>query len=192
MNPKRSSAAGAVLPSSVGRLFQHHRPELFLAVVALVSLIALVKPAPAADSARLPNIVFVLADDLGYGDLGCFGQQKIRTPNIDRLAAEGMRFTQHYAGNAVCAPCRCVLMTGKHPGHAFVRDNRELKPEGQMPLPADTVTLAKLLKQQGYATGGFGKWGLGGPESDGRPLRQGFDRFFGYNCQRVAHNYYPT
>jgi len=139
-----------------------------------------------------PNIIFILADDLGYGDLGCFGQKKIRTPNLDRMAAEGIRLTQHYAGNAVCAPSRCVLMTGRHPGHAFVRDNREVKPEGQVPLPADTITLAKLLKQQGYATGAFGKWGLGGPGSSGDPLKQGFDRFYGYNCQRVAHNYYPT
>ena len=139
-----------------------------------------------------PNIIFILADDLGYGDLGCFGQKKIHTPNLDRMAAEGMRFTQHYAGNAVCAPSRCVLMTGLHPGHAFIRDNREVQPEGQVPIPADTVTVARLLKQQGYATGAFGKWGLGGPGSSGDPLKQGFDRFFGYNCQRRAHNYYPT
>lgn len=139
-----------------------------------------------------PNIIFVIGDDLGYGDVGCFGQKKIRTPNVDRLAAEGMRFTQHYSGNAVCAPSRCVLMTGKHPGNAFVRDNREWKPEGQFPIPAETVTFVKLLKQAGYATGAFGKWGLGYPGSTGDPLKQGFDRFFGYNCQRVAHNYYPT
>ncbi len=139
-----------------------------------------------------PNIVFILADDLGYGDLGCFGQKKIRTPNLDRLAAEGIRFTQHYSGNAVCAPSRCVLMTGKHPGHAFIRDNREQKPEGQLAVPEDTVMLPKLLKTQGYVTGAFGKWGLGGPGSTGDPLKQGFDRFFGFNCQRRAHNYYPT
>ncbi len=145
-----------------------------------------------ADAPRGPNIVFIIADDLGYGDVGCFGQTKIRTPHIDRLAQEGLRFTQHYSGNAVCAPSRCVLMTGKHPGHACIRDNRELKPEGQHPIPADTVTLPKLLKQLGYATGAFGKWGLGGPGSSGDPLKQGLDRFYGYNCQRVAHNYYPT
>ena len=139
-----------------------------------------------------PNIVFILADDLGYGDLGCYGQTKIRTPNIDRMAAEGMRFTQHYSGNAVCAPSRCVLMTGKHPGHAFVRNNREYKPEGQEPLPEGTVTLPCLLGAAGYVTGGFGKWGLGGPDSTGAPLRQGMSRFFGYNCQGVAHNYFPT
>lgn len=139
-----------------------------------------------------PNVVFVLADDLGYGDLGCFGQTRIRTPNLDLLAANGMRLTQHYSGNAVCAPSRCVLMTGLHPGHAFIRNNRETKPEGQYPIPADTVTLVKLFQKQGYVTGAFGKWGLGGPDSDGRPLKQGIDRFFGYNCQGVAHNFYPT
>jgi arylsulfatase A len=142
--------------------------------------------------ARQPNIIFILGDDLGYSELGCYGQQKIRTPNIDRLAAEGMRFTQHYSGNAVCAPSRCVLMTGMHPGHAFIRDNREVQPEGQWPIPYDAVTIAELLKSRGYRTGAFGKWGLGGPGSSGDPLKQGIDRFYGYNCQRVAHNYYPT
>lgn len=139
-----------------------------------------------------PNVIFILADDLGYGDLGCYGQKLIRTPHLDKMAAEGMRFTQHYSGNAVCAPSRCVLMTGKHPGHAYIRNNRELKPEGQEPLPAGTVTLPALLKAAGYATGGFGKWGLGGATTDGKPLSQGFDHFFGYHCQGVAHNFYPT
>jgi arylsulfatase A len=141
---------------------------------------------------RPPNFILIVADDLGYGDLGCYGQRKIRTPNLDRLASEGMRFTQHYSGSPVCAPSRCVLMTGLHPGHGWIRDNRELKPEGQFPLPAGTKTLPALLRQRGYATGAFGKWGLGGPGTSGEPLRQGFDRFFGYNCQRLAHNYYPT
>jgi arylsulfatase A len=138
-----------------------------------------------------PNIVFIIADDLGYGDVGAFGQTKIRTPNIDSIAKEGMRLTQCYAGNAVCAPSRCVLMTGMHPGHAQVRNNKEVQPEGQHPLKAGTATLPRLLKQAGYVTGGFGKWGLGGPESDGRPTKQGIDRWFGYNCQRVAHSHYP-
>ncbi len=142
--------------------------------------------------ARQPNIIFILADDLGYAELGCYGQPKIRTPNIDRLAAEGMRFTQHYSGNAVCAPSRCVLMTGMHPGHAFIRNNREVEPEGQWPIPSETVTIAKLLKSKGYNTGAFGKWGLGGPGSTGDPLKQGINRFYGYNCQRAAHNYYPS
>lgn len=145
----------------------------------------------ASAKSRPPNILFILADDLGYGDLGSFGQRRIRTPNLDRLANEGMRLTRHYSGNAVCAPSRCVLLTGHHPGHAWIRDNREVQPEGQEPLPADTITLARLLQGHGYATGAFGKWGLGSPGSTGDPLNQGFDRFFGYNCQRVAHNYYP-
>ncbi len=139
-----------------------------------------------------PNLIFILADDLGYAELGCYGQKKIRTPNLDRMAAEGMRFTQAYSGSAVCAPSRCVLMTGLHAGRAFVRDNREIKPEGQHPIPAGTVTIAKLLKAKGYATAAVGKWGLGPPGSEGDPLRQGFDHFFGYNCQRHAHNYYPA
>ncbi|MGD9648498.1 MAG: arylsulfatase [Pirellulales bacterium] len=139
-----------------------------------------------------PNIIFFLADDLGYADLGCFGQTKTRTPHLDRLAAAGVRLTQHYSGNAVCAPSRCVFMTGMHPGHAFVRNNRSVGPEGQYPLYAGAVTVAELLKQQGYATGAFGKWGLGPPASEGAPLQQGFDRFYGYNCQAVAHNHYPT
>jgi arylsulfatase A-like enzyme len=166
---------------------------LTLCRLALAASLALVfRPSADAAPARPPNIIFIVADDLGYGDIGAFGQKFIRTPNLDRLAAEGMRLTQHYSGNAVCAPSRCVLMTGWHPGHAFIRDNREMKPEGQYPIPADTVTLPKLLRAQGYVTGGFGKWGLGGPGTAGEPLQQGFDRWFGYNCQAVAHNFYPT
>ena len=167
------------------------RPLLLLCTV-LASLPLCVAPATAAP--RPPNVIFIIADDLGYGDLGCYGQKIIRTPHLDRMAAEGLRFTQHYAGNAVCAPSRCVLMTGKHPGHAFIRDNRQFQPkeEGQFPIPADTVTVAKLFQQRGYATGGFGKWGLGGPDTTGEPLKQGFTRWFGYNCQAVAHNFYPT
>lgn len=139
-----------------------------------------------------PNIIFILADDLGWRDLGCYGGTKIRTPSIDRLAADGIRFTQAYAGNAVCAPSRCCLMTGKHSGHAFIRNNRSVPPEGQYPIPADSVTIAKLLKGRGYATGAMGKWGLGPPGTDADPTRQGFDLFFGYNCQGHAHNFYPT
>ncbi len=139
-----------------------------------------------------PNIVFILADDLGYRELGSFGQQRIRTPNLDSLAKQGMRLTQHYSGNAVCAPSRCVLMTGKHPGHAFIRGNRSTPPEGQYPIPDSEVTLAELMRNAGYATGAFGKWGLGGPQSSGEPLKQGIDRFFGYNCQSHAHSYYPS
>ena len=147
--------------------------------------------ATAAVKQAKPNIVFILADDLGYRELGCFGQKLIKTPNLDHLATQGTRLTQHYSGNAVCAPSRCVFMTGKDPGHAFVRNNRSTPPEGQYPIPPEEVTLAELLKQQGYVTGGFGKWGLGGPGSTGDPTNQGIDRFFGYNCQAVAHSYYP-
>ncbi len=143
-------------------------------------------------AADQPNIIFILADDLGYRELGSYGQEKIKTPHLDALAAQGMRFTRAYSGNAVCAPSRCVLMTGKHPGHATVRNNAEMKPEGQYPLKADDLTIAELLKARGYATGAFGKWGLGNMESDGNPNRQGFDRFFGYNCQAHAHSYYPA
>jgi arylsulfatase len=160
----------------------------------LVFLAALLVPSFTAGADR-PNVIFFLADDLGWGDLGCYGQTKIRTPSIDKLSSEGMRFTTAYAGNAVCAPSRCCLMTGKHPGHAFVRDNRQWKADvqwsGQIPLPADTVTLPKLFKAAGYATGAMGKWGLGSPENGGDPAKQGIDYFFGYYCQAHAHNHYP-
>lgn len=167
----------------------------FLRRIGLLALATLLiggaaRPAAATDP-LFPNIVFILADDLGYGDLSSFGQQRFKTPNIDRIAKDGMRFTQHYSGSPVCAPSRCVLMTGLHPGHSAVRNNREAKPEGQFPLPVGTVTLPQRLQKLGYVTGGFGKWGLGGPGSSGEPLKQGLDRFFGYNCQAVAHNYYP-
>jgi arylsulfatase A len=138
-----------------------------------------------------PNVIFILADDLGYGDVGCYGQKFIRTPNIDKLAAEGMRFTQTYSGATVCAPSRCALMTGLHGGHAFIRGNQEIKPEGQQPMPADTFTVAHLMKKAGYTTGLIGKWGLGYPGSTSTPDKMGFDYFFGYNCQREAHEYYP-
>ena len=147
-----------------------------------------------------PNIIYILADDLGYGDLGCYGQTIIQTPNIDRLAAEGMRFTRHYSGSTVSAPSRSSLFTGLHAGHAPIRGNNTptrsipnnpSHREGQYPQPGDTYTIAKMLKEGGYATGGFGKWGLGYPGSEGAPENQGMDVFFGYNCQGRAHHYYP-
>lgn len=147
---------------------------------------------------RPPNVVLIVADDLGFGELGSYGQTKIRTPHLDRLAEEGVRFTQHYSGSPVCASARCVLLTGKHTGHAYVRTNHEMegfgegKLEGQLPLPAGTTTIATLLQGRGYRTGAIGKWGLGGPNTCGHPNRQGFDFFYGYLCQREAHNYYPT
>lgn len=163
-----------------------------LAVGMLLGFPAGLEPLAAPAQGRPPNVIFILADDLGYGELGCYGQQRIRTPHIDQLAREGLRLTRHYAGNAVCAPSRCVLMTGLHPGHAWIRDNAEVQPEGQKPLPEGTVTLGRIFQQLGYVTAAMGKWGLGPPGSSGDPLRQGFDHFFGYNCQRHAHNYYPT
>lgn len=138
------------------------------------------------------NIIYIIADDLGYGDLSCYGQQKFQTPNIDRLASEGMLFRQHYSGSTVSAPARSSLMTGLHTGRTPIRGNRECYPEGQWPLPAASVTIAEMLKTKGYATGAFGKWGLGFIHTEGDPNSQGFDEFYGYNCQRLAHNYYPA
>jgi len=151
----------------------------------------------AADGDKRLNVVFILADDLGWGEVGAFGQEKIPTPNIDRLASEGMRFTRHYSGAPVCAPSRCVLMTGKHLGHAEVRGNQQAKAkfpqftEGQYPLTAGALTFPMVFSSAGYATGAMGKWGLGPVGSTGEPNRKGFDLFFGYNCQSVAHSYFP-
>ncbi len=148
---------------------------------------------PAASrSAAPPNIVFILTDDLGVGELGSYGQKLIRTPNLDALAALGVRFTNAYAGSAVCAPSRCVLLTGRHTGHSEIRDNKELQPEGQQPISESAITIAETLKARGYTTAAIGKWGLGPPGSSGDPGAHGFDLFFGYNCQRHAHNHYPT
>jgi arylsulfatase A len=144
-------------------------------------------PALLGQGARKPNIVFILADDLGYGDLGCYGQQQLSTPNIDRLAKEGARFTQAYAGSTVCAPSRCSLMTGLHSGHSRIRGNRN--PE--VPLRQEDVTVAEVLKKAGYRTGLFGKWGLGYTGTPGIPNKKGFDEFFGYHTQLQAHTYYP-
>jgi len=156
----------------------------------------------AAERKKKPNIVYILADDLGYAELGCYGQKKIRTPNIDKLAAEGMKFTQHYSGNPVCAPSRCALMTGLHTGHSQIRGNKQVGGDegwllgstigGQWPIKAETVTVAKILKETGYTTGAFGKWGLGRVGTTGAPNKQGFDHFYGYICQRQAHTYYPN
>jgi len=166
----------------------------FLKSMALTAgALALSGTLPAAEKApsRKPNIIFFLADDLGYAEVGCYGQKKIKTPNIDRLAAEGLKFSRFYSGSTVCAPARCVLLTGKHTGHSYIRDNGELPTEGQRPIPPDTETIGRMLQQSGYKTGVVGKWGLGGPGSTGEPNQQGFDHWFGYLCQRVAHNYYP-
>ena len=170
--------------------WQNGPPIVVLALLSITLQSLVFADAPTRH--HQPNIVFILADDLGYRELGCYGQKKIRTPHLDQLARQGLRFTQHYSGNAVCAPSRCVLMTGKHPGHAEIRSNLSTPPEGQAPISAGEVTLAELLQKQGFATGAFGKWGLGGPGSSGAPLVQGFQRFFGYNCQSHAHSYYPS
>ena len=146
----------------------------------------------AVGKSNRPNVIYILADDLGYGDLSCYGQEKFETPNIDALAKQGMQFSQHYSGSTVCAPSRCALLTGLHTGHTPVRGNAEVQPEGQAPMPADTYTVAHFMQQAGYRTGLFGKWGLGAPESESEPLKMGFDRFYGYNCQRIAHCYYPA
>ncbi|WP_211093080.1 MULTISPECIES: arylsulfatase [Chitinophaga] len=143
-------------------------------------------------TAATPNIVFILADDMGYGDLSVYGQQKFSTPHIDQLAKQGMRFTQFYAGTSVCAPSRASLITGLHTGHTYIRGNKEIQPEGQQPIADTVVTVMEVLKQAGYTTGIFGKWGLGPVGSSGDPLKHGTDRFYGYNCQRQSHRYFPT
>jgi len=138
-----------------------------------------------------PNIIFILADDLGYGDVGFNGQKLIRTPHIDLMAKEGRVYDAFYAGTTVCAPSRSSLMTGQHTGHSFIRGNLGVEPEGQYPIADSVLTLAEVLKSNGYKTGAFGKWGLGPVGSEGEPNKQGFDKFFGYNCQSLAHRYYP-
>ena len=138
-----------------------------------------------------PNVIYILADDLGYGDIEPYGQEIIKTPHLTQMTSEGMLFTQHYAGSTVSAPSRGSVMTGLHTGHSQIRGNKEIEPEGQQPMEGDTYTIGKMMKEQGYTTGIFGKWGLGYPESPSIPKKMGFDEFYGYNCQRQAHSYYP-
>ncbi|MBD2700835.1 arylsulfatase [Spirosoma sp. BT702] len=159
---------------------------LFLLIATLFSQFC------SAQTTSKPNIIFILADDLGFGDVGVNGQKLIKTPNIDRLANGGMRFTQFYAGTSVCAPSRSSLMTGKHTGHTFIRGNKGVEPEGQQPIADSVVTLGEVLQRAGYVTAAFGKWGLGPVGSEGDPNRQGFNRFYGYNCQALAHRAYPN
>ena len=179
------------------------RREFIKALGLYAGAAAIAKPVfGAGERAGRPNIIYILADDLGYNEVGCYGQARIKTPNIDKLAAMGMRFTQHYSGSAVCAPTRCMLLTGKHSGHAYIRANDEMGErgkvwndpalEGQRPIPENTETIGRMLQRVGYKTACVGKWGLGWYGSTGEPNRQGFDHFYGYICQRVAHNYYPT
>ena len=176
---------------------------MFKYLMCKVIVLALLCVSAVASAADRANVVFIMADDLGWGELGCYGQKIIRTPNIDSLARDGMRFTQFYSGNAVCAPSRCCLMTGMHPGHAFIRDNgnpkglEELKAKydwefpGQNPIPEETATFTRQFKQAGYTLGAMGKWGLGNVGTTGDPARHGFDLFYGYYCQTHAHNHYP-
>ena len=181
------------------RFFFHLLAFLFLSCNADVKIIK---------SGSKPNIIYILADDLGYGDLGVYGQEKIETPNLDELARNGMIFTQHYTGAPVCAPARYMLLTGKHAGHSYIRGNDEWKErgnvwdyremiidstlEGQRPIPQNTILFPQLLQKEGYTTGMIGKWGLGAPHTNSIPTKMGFDFFFGYNCQRQAHTYYPV
>jgi arylsulfatase A-like enzyme len=144
-----------------------------------------------ANAQQRPNIIFILADDLGYADLSCYGQQKIRTPNIDALAGNGIMFTQFYSGSTVCAPARASFMTGLHTGHAPIRGNKTFEPEGQTPLADSVITFPMLLQRAGYYTAAFGKWSLGFITTSGDPQKKGFETFFGYNCQTLAHDYYP-
>jgi len=180
----------------------------FLTLLTLVFFSTCEGDKPEDTAPTKPNIIYLVADDLGYGEIGSYGQQIIQTPNMDALAANGMKFTQHYSGSPVCAPSRYVLLTGKHTGHAFIRGNDEWAErgevwnyekavndpglEGQRPIPDSTQTLGELMQSGGYETAIVGKWGLGAPETEGVPNRQGFDYFYGYNCQRQAHNLYPV
>ncbi len=176
----------------------------FINMVGLASLSFLLPKSNALfgqQAAGKTNIIFIMADDLGYHDLGCYGQEKIQTPHIDKLAEEGMRFTQCYAGSSVCAPSRSVLMTGQHTGHTTIRGNFARvggklvldngSPQRRLPLNAEDVTIAEVLKDAGYATGITGKWGIGESQTPGIPNKQGFDDWFGYLNQRRAHSYYP-
>jgi arylsulfatase A-like enzyme len=164
-----------------------------LCLILLSLAVGFPGPARAGEAAAAkPNLIFILSDDLAMGDVGVYGQKLIQTPNLDRLCREGTRYLQAYTGTTVCAPARSSLITGLHSGHCPIRANREIQPEGQMPLPAGTFTVARLLKDQGYATACVGKWGMGMFDTSGSPLKVGFDHFFGYNCQRHAHSYFPT
>ena len=163
-----------------------------LSVISVVTSLTSCASDKEMDRVDNPNIIFILADDLGYADLSCMGQKKFSTPNIDRLASQGMIFTQHYSGSSVSAPSRSCLITGQHTGHTTIRGNKELPVEGQHPMSSDIYTIFKMLKDNGYKTSVFGKWGLGAPGTEGSPENQNVDEFYGYNCQRQSHTYYPA
>ena len=172
------------------------RTEKLILLAMSLFLFSLDSPVWAEPTPARPNIIFILSDDVGQGDIGCYGQKLIKTPNLDRMAAEGTRYTQAYSGTSICAPSRTSLMTGLHIGHSPVRGNHEIKAvsafgAGQLPLPESTVTVAQILKSAGYATACTGKWGMGQFDTTGSPLKKGFDHFFGYNGQIQAHEYFP-
>jgi len=168
------------------------KKSFWIGLILLFAVFILFHSCKAVDpESILPNIIFIMADDMGYGDAGCYGQEIIQTPHIDQLASGGMLFTQHYAGNTVCAPSRCALMTAYHMGHAEIRGNSQVKPSGQRPISDVTVTVAELLQQAGYQTGMIGKWGLATELNSGDPLKQGFNFYYGYLDQVLAHNYFP-
>ena len=168
------------------------KPVLLLAaLIALPSLVHGEKTGK-ADTAKRPNLIFVLSDDIAQGDLGVYGQKLIQTPNLDQMCKDGTRYLSAYTGAPVCAPARSSFFTGLHMGHCPTRANREIRPEGQRPLPEGTVTIGKILKQAGYRTATMGKWGMGMFDTSGSPFKTGIDRFYGYNCQRHAHSYFPT
>ncbi len=184
-----------------GMILPTKKKELNLLVKLCLTLLLFLSPAMKSWSqqkGRTPNVIYIYADDMGYGEPGCYGQQKIRTPHLDRMAREGMRFTDHYTSTPVCAPARCMLMTGRHGGHTYIHGNYEMGgfadslEGGQMPLPENTFTIARMMQQAGYATAAIGKWGMGMANTTGFPLKQGFDYFYGYLDQKQAHNYYPT
>lgn len=160
-------------------------------LVSLIAVFSCTHSEVLADKNSKPNIIYILADDMGVYDLGCYGQEMIQTPHLDKMAQEGIRFTEHYAGSTVCAPSRGALMSGKHTGHGYIKGNFAMESEGNLPLPAETVTIAEILKAAGYKTGVIGKWGLGGPNDHGHPNEQGFDYSFCYLDQRLAHEFYP-
>lgn len=169
-----------------------HLSTVLLTLLLLQSFSCTQNPEHSPEKHQTPNIIFIMADDLGYGDIGVYGQQKIQTPNIDQLAKEGIKFTQFYAGTSVCAPSRAVLITGLHTGHVEIRGNKQFgKRNGQQPLSPGVPTIASVLKNTGYTTGMIGKWGLGDPNTPGKPANHGFDYFFGYSDQVLAHNYWP-
>jgi arylsulfatase A len=170
--------------------YQGHSHPMKRLLFFLIAILPLVPPMAKAEDK--PNFIFILSDDLAQGDVGCYGQKLIKTPRLDQMAAEGTRYTQAYSGTSVCAPSRASLMTGLHMGHCPIRANREIQPEGQLPLPEETYTVAQLLQDNGYATACTGKWGMGMFDTTGSPLKKGFDFFYGYNCQRHAHTYFPS